>query len=44
MYANTGIASDSARASSAERWARLIQPTAKPSPANRCRISGSIDG
>ena len=30
MYANTGIASDSARASSAERWARLIsKPTAK---------------
>jgi radical SAM superfamily enzyme YgiQ (UPF0313 family) len=30
MYANTGIASDSARASNAERWARLIsKPTAK---------------
>jgi radical SAM superfamily enzyme YgiQ (UPF0313 family) len=30
MYANTGIASDSARASSAERWARLIsKPTAR---------------
>jgi radical SAM superfamily enzyme YgiQ (UPF0313 family) len=30
MYANTGIASDSARASSAERWARIIsKPTAK---------------
>jgi radical SAM superfamily enzyme YgiQ (UPF0313 family) len=30
MYANTGIASDSARASNAERWARLIsKPTAR---------------
>jgi hypothetical protein len=30
MYANTGIASDSARASSAERWARIIsKPTAR---------------
>jgi len=30
MYANTGISSDSARASSAQRWARLIaKPTAK---------------
>jgi radical SAM superfamily enzyme YgiQ (UPF0313 family) len=30
MYANTGISSDSARASNAQRWARLIaKPTAK---------------
>jgi hypothetical protein len=30
MYANTGIASDSARAMNAQRWARLIaKPTAR---------------
>jgi radical SAM superfamily enzyme YgiQ (UPF0313 family) len=30
MYANTGISSDSARASSAQRWARVIaKPTAR---------------
>src|SRR4030095_1575299 len=30
MYANTGISSDSARASNAQRWARVIaKPTAK---------------
>jgi radical SAM superfamily enzyme YgiQ (UPF0313 family) len=29
MYANTGIATDSARVSRAERWARLIAPTTR---------------
>jgi hypothetical protein len=38
MYANTGIATDSARVSRAEKWARLLAPptrrlfTAKPMP------------
>jgi hypothetical protein len=38
MYANTGIATDSARVSRAEKWARLLAPptrrlfAAKPMP------------
>ena len=40
MYANTGIATDSARVNRSAQWARLMAiPSGGCSPAGRCRTS-----